>query len=322
MGRFLAIGGAMIVLGGCAAGPSGRARSPIVPAAPASSVRAALPFHDVLYVSDILDSRVDIYPQNADDPQPIGSIVAGVDTPTGMALDATHDLYVGDNETRTIASVRKGVPNDVYVYEPGSGTPSETYSQDMDHPTDVAVGRDGTVYVATFGDGYVTEFPPGSREPSLHFQAPSGTAFSLALDAANDLYVACTTSNAVFEFPPGSTQGTNLGLVLGGEPHGMTFDASGDLIVAVSKAPNSGSVIDVFPPGSTKPSKQIGGTFQPFMLALDRSQRHLYVADFGSGNHDGGVFEFDYPSGELVGKYSQGGASGAYGVAVNPPAAP
>jgi DNA-binding beta-propeller fold protein YncE len=158
--------------------------------------------------------------------------------------------------------------------------------------------------------------------PSLHFKAPSGSALTVALDAQNDLYVACADSNAVFKFPPGSTQGTNLGLVLNGEPHGMAFDSSGNLLVAVSEAPNSGSVVDVFAPGTTTPSKQIAGTFQPFMIALDKNRRHLYVADFGSGNHDGAVFEFAYPSGKLVNKYTQGGASAAYGVAVNPPAQP
>lgn len=318
---IVAVAASMLV-SSCAASGTRPGMLPSATGARYSIVRAALPVHDVLYVSDVLDSRVDIYPENTNDPAPIGSIVTEIDTPTGMAVDSSHDLFVGDNETRTIAAVRKGVPNDVYVFKPGAGSPFDDYSQDSDHPTDVAVGADGTVYVASFGDGYVTEYPPGSHTPSLHFQAPSGTAFSLALDAANDLYVACTTSDAVFEFAPGSTNGTNLGLVLGGEPHGMAFDASGDLLVAVSKAPNSGSVIDVFPPGSTTPSKQIMGTFQPFMIALDRSQRHLYVADFGSGNHDGGVFEFAYPSGRLVGKYRQGGASAAYGVAVNPPSSP
>src|ERR1700682_4298697 len=102
--------------------------------------------------------------------------------------------------------------------------------------------------------------------------------------------------------------------------NGMAVDKQGNLLVAVSSAPNSGSVIDVFAPGNPNPSKQFGGVFQPFMIDLDRGEHHLYVADYGSGNHDGGVFEFSYPSGTLVNKYTQGAASEAYGVAVNPPA--
>ena len=280
----------------------------------------SLPYRDVLYVSDPNDSRVDIYPLNTDNPAPIGEFSSGLETPTGMALDASHNLYVANNTDNVNASHLKDVPYFVSVFEPGKANPSASYWKDLRHPTDVVVGSDGTVYVASLGDGYVTEYPPGSMTPSQHFSPPSGSAFAVALDAQNDLYVACTNSNAVFEFPPGSTQGTNLGLVLGGEPHGMAFDSHGNLLVAVSMAPNSGSKVDVFPPGSTKPSAQIGGVFQPFMIDLDQSERHLYVADFGSGNHDGAVFEFSYPAGKLIGKYSQGAASVAYGIAVNPPA--
>ena len=58
------------------------------------------------------------------------------------------------------------------------------------------------------------------------------------------------------------------------------------------------------------------------MIALDKAQRHLYVADFGSGNHDGGVFEFTYPGGRLITKYTKGGAAAAYGVSVSPPSVP
>jgi DNA-binding beta-propeller fold protein YncE len=257
---------------------------------------------------------------NANNPAPIGEIRAGLETPTGMAVDATHLLYVANNTDNKNISHIKAIPYFVSVYAPGSGFPETMYSQDLRHPTDVAVGADGTVYVASFADGYVTEYPPGSQTPSLHFLPPSGSALAVSLDSNNNLYVACATSNAVFEFPPGSTVGTNLGLVIGGEPHGMAFDTAGNLVVAVSKAPNGVSVIDVFSPGGTMPSSQIGGVFQPFMLTFDHSKRHLYVADYGSGNHDGGVFEFAYPSGTLVGKYSQGAASAAYGVAVNPPA--
>jgi len=327
--KAVAVAGVVLIFAGCTGSGvlpgsgSSASASASIPAEPKTwRVARTLPDKDVLYVSDILDSRVDIYPLNTADPSPIGSIVQQVYVPTGMAVDAAHDLLVANNETPITPTIGKGLPTHVNVYPPGADRPSGSYWQDLDHPTDVAVGVDGTVYVASFGDGSVTEYAPGSNTPSLHFQPPSGSALAIALDAHNNLYVACATSNLVFEFAPGSTQGTNLGLVLGGEPHGMAFDAGGDLIVAVSMAPNSGSVVDVFSPGSKTPFQKITGTFQPFMIALDKGQCHLYVADFGSGNHDGAVFEFTYPGGRLVTKYSKGGASGAYGVGVSPPSVP
>ena len=308
-----------IMLAGCAVtGP--HQNTPPAGIAHDYAFRQNLPSRDVLYVSDPIYSRVDLYPLNTNNPASIGEIRSGLETPTGMAVDTLHNLYVASNTDNRNVAHFKGVPYFVTVYAPGSGSVDLWYSIDLRHPTDVAVGNDGTVYVASFGDGYITEYPPGSATPSLHFQPPSGSPLAVALDANNNLYAACANTNQVYEFPPGSTQGTNLGLMLGGEPHGIAFDSSGNLVIAVSAAPNSGSVVDVFPPGNTKPSKQISGVFQPFMIAFDRSQRHLYVADYGSGNHDGGVFEFAYPAGTLVGKYAQGAASAAYGVAVNPPA--
>ncbi len=310
----------LVSLAGCAASESAQGMAPRLGSAEFAG-QATLPHHDVLYVSDPIDNRVDLYPLNTADPAPIGEINAGLQTPTGMALDLSHRLYVADNTDNVNAGHSKRVPYFVMEYAPGESGPDTIYWQGLHNPTDVAAGGDGTIYVASFGDGYITEYPPGSEIPSQHFLPPSGHALALALDGANDLYVACASVNAVFKFPPGSTQGTNLGLVLQGEPHGMAFDSAGNLLVAVSAAPNSGSAVDIFAPGQTQPSTQIGGVFQPFMLDLDRSEHHLYVADFGSGNHDGAVFEFAYPSGNLISKYTHGAASAAYGVAVNPPAA-
>lgn len=303
---------------GCAGMSSQPTNAPTLPRMGIES-RQTLPSKHVLYVSDPIDSRVDIYPLTTGNPAPIGHITSGIWAPTGLA-ENSQKLYVANNTRPINLSGTKGIPDTVTVYAAGSGSPESTFSQDLLTPTDVIVGRDGTVYVASFGDGFVTEYPPGSMTPSLHFRPPSGSPLAVALDARNNLYVAVTTTNAVFKFAPGSTQGKNLGLALPGEPHGMAFDSHGNLLVAVSMAPGSGSVVDIFPPGKTVPSAHIGGVFQPFMIDLDLSERHLYVADFGSGNHDGGVFVFSYPSGNLVAKYARGAASAAYGVAVNPPA--
>jgi DNA-binding beta-propeller fold protein YncE len=280
----------------------------------------ALPHRDVLYASDPISTRVDIYPLNANNPAPIGGLTGGIETPTGMALDSAHNLYIANNTDNKNVGHTKSVGWFVTLFAPGQAQPESAYFQGLHSPTDVVVGADGTVYVASFGDGYVTEYPAGSMLPSQHFLPPSGNAIALTLDAQNNLYVACAITNAVFKFAPGSTQGTSLGLSLNGEPHGMAVDQHGNLLVAVSTAPVSGSAVDVFPPGKTHPSAQFTGVFQPFMIALDRDERHLYVADYGSGNHDGAVFEFAYPTGTLIGKYTQGAASAAYGVAVNPPA--
>jgi hypothetical protein len=56
------------------------------------------------------------------------------------------------------------------------------------------------------------------------------------------------------------------------------------------------------------------------MVALSRSGSRLFVADYGTGNNDGGVFVYAYPAGTLLFKDTQGAAAGAYGVAIDPSA--
>ncbi|MBV8197456.1 MAG: hypothetical protein JO263_04935, partial [Candidatus Eremiobacteraeota bacterium] len=121
----------------------------------------------------------------------------------------------------------------------------------------------------------------------------------------------------IYKYAPGQTTGSDLGITFSGSPHGLAIDRQGDLLVAVSTAPSPGSSIEVFPPGKIHPKYTITGVFQPFMLALGRDQHQLLVADFGSGNGDGGVFRFAYPSGTLLGKDTQGPAASAYGVALD-----
>ncbi|HMF27923.1 MAG TPA: hypothetical protein VKE42_04070, partial [Candidatus Cybelea sp.] len=74
--------------------------------------------------------------------------------------------------------------------------------------------------------------------------------------------------------------------------------------------------IEIFARGKKHPKQVLTGPFQPFMVALSSDEQRLYVADYGTGNNDGGVFVFSYPDGTQLFKDTTGAAAGAYGVAV------
>ena len=199
-------------------------------------------------------------------------------------------------------------------YPKGQTTHSKTLTG-AGSPKYVVVGLDGTVYVSNFNgsaNGDVIEYAGGSTTPTqtIPFQSfPAG----LALDAHDRLYVAYndqTNSDIeVLRFASGKTTGKNLGIhVKFGYAGGATVDANGDLVFA----DQAHSLVDVFPPGQTQPSQQIGGFSIAYQIALNRKHTHLYVSA-----PSGAVAEVTYPAGVLL-KTITNSLGGAYGVATSP----
>lgn len=267
-------------------------------------------------------NEVDGYPAGANNPSPLRRIVNGLSAPTGVAVDASGNVYVCNNSGFGMGPKGKSSYWTVTVYHRGKAKPFEAYTDGVWNPVDVAIAGDGTVYIANYSSA-VTVYPPGSLHPSLTLTAPSGQApIGIAFDRSGNVYVSYVFGSgggSIYKYAPGQATGSNLGIAFSGSsPHGLAFDRSGNLLVAVSKAPQSGSSIQVFAPGAVKPKRSIGGVFQPFMLAMSPNGRRLFVADYGNGNgSNGGVFKYAYPSGTLLVKDEQGAAAWAYGIALS-----
>jgi DNA-binding beta-propeller fold protein YncE len=77
----------------------------------------------------------------------------------------------------------------------------------------VAVDAAGTLYVANYGIGKITEYPAGSTalsSPSVTLSNGISDPHGLAVDAAGTLYVVTNPSgNAVAEYPAGSTSSSS-----------------------------------------------------------------------------------------------------------------
>jgi sugar lactone lactonase YvrE len=301
--------------------PSAAEKSALRAPAPDDAAGARVPAR--LYAGGPIRNAVDVYPAFANNPNPVGEIVTGLSAPTGVAVDTAGNVYVCNNAGKYAQG--KSTVWTVTVYKRGQTAPFRTYSDGVWSPVDVAVAPDGTAYIANYSSA-VTVYPPNGVHPSRTLVAPSGKApVGIALDAAGDVFVSYVnlgSGGVVYEYAPGQNTGSNLGIVFAGDPHGLAVDREGNLVVAVSKAPSSGSLIEVFAPGSAILKMTMSGPFQPFMLAFSRNGRRLFAADFGSGNNDGGVFEYSYPSGTFVARYTKGAGASAYGVAIDPAAAP
>jgi sugar lactone lactonase YvrE len=259
----------------------------------------------LIYVSDFSANAVEIYPATGQNPDPIGEITDGVSGPEGSFVDARGDLFVTNVTNFTVT-----------MYPRGKTTWSLRYTG-FAYPTNVAVGADGTVYVDDLVGQKVVAFPAGKTRSKLTIDVtyPQGAA----LDSKNNLYVSYNTGGhgagpgQVNEYAPGSTKGESLGLPIIWSA-GDAIDGSGDVVVADQGSGSGNAAVDVFPPGSTKPSQTITqGLEDPFRIAFDGAFKHLYVAD----PEVNALLVYDYSSGKLVNSITNGLKS-VYGVAVSP----
>ena len=263
----------------------------------------------LVYVDDNNGNVVYVYDKAALTQGPIGEITSGVSAPNGLAVDRRGNLYVANSDNTNSA------------YHPGNTTPFRTYSSGISLPFGLVISAStGRLYVANLNSYDVTEYPKGSTTPdvTISFQYLEGNdPFGVALDAQDDLFVTALgyPIAQAYEVPFGSSTPEDLGINGITVMHGIAVDKKGNVIIV----DQGGKTIDIFPPGSDTPKKKItDGLIQPILIALNRRQRRLYVADAGSNGYDGGLWVYSYPGGKLLVQVHLPGFTVPEGVAVSP----
>jgi hypothetical protein len=264
----------------------------------------------LIYVSDLANNVVDIFDAYGHHQKLIGQITDGFSNPTGVTTDKSGNLYVSSGQI---------APFKVTVYSPGSVTPSVTYTQGISQPIGVAVDGSGRLYVANQGGYDVTEYPKGSTNPdrTISFSALEGNdPFGLALDAGGDLFVAAFgyPLAQAYELKRHSSTPQDLDINTVYVMHGIAVDALGNVLVADDGTHS----IKIYPPGSNIMSMEITrGLLQPMLIALNRQQDRLYVADAGV-TMNGTLRIYSYPAGRLINTITFPGNTLPYGVALSP----
>jgi len=229
-------------------------------------------------------------------------------SPSGVAIDAAGNLYVGDFNNHLVKEIMAGSgtvvtlapgftfsspngvaldaagnlyigdsgANKVYKIPAGGGTPTAIGSG-FSNPDGVAVDAEGNVYVANQGNNTVTKIPGGNGTPvsiGSGYNLPCG----VAVDAAGNVYVADYGSNSVKKIPLGT--GTPVAIGSGfTHPYGVMVDASGNLIVA----DRGNNAIKVIPAGSNTPIT-IGTGFTAVCGVAEDGAGNIYAADYGDTN--------------------------------------
>jgi uncharacterized protein (TIGR03437 family) len=216
-----------------------------------------------LYVSDAIDHRV-----RKIAPGGVITTVAGtgrpgfggdggqadaaqLKTPYGIAVDADGNLYIADlgnfrirkvtpgGVIRTIAGGGESVP---------SGDGGDATTARLNQPRNVAVDREGNVYISDFGDHRVYRIAPGGTIAKVAGTGVRGSAgdggaaawaqlsspAGLAVDADGMLYIADSGNNLIRKVERGLIRTVGTTGALQATPTGIALDRAGDLYVALT----------------------------------------------------------------------------------------
>lgn len=194
----------------------------------------------------------------------------GVNAAYGVALDSKADLFVS-----SFASGSGGV---VTEYAPPYSTATATIASiGSGFPTGLAVGADGTLYIANmFSDTISSVAPPYTGTPQTVISGlndPDGIIF----DASGNLWVAESYVQDVREYAPPYTNGYTS-YPLGAYPSDVGFDTNKNLFVLVY-ANSVPEILEFAPPYTGAPTATItGGGVSQAGITLDPAN-NLYVAD-------------------------------------------
>ena len=186
--------------------------------------------------------------------------IATLTYPTGVALDASGDLYIADHDNNVI---RKVSPNGIITTVAGNGSnasPSYTGPASgvkLSAPFGVTVDASGNLYIADGGNGVIRKVNPsgivstvaggGTNTGSNYSGAATGAAispFSVSVDVSGNLYIVDakvirkvdSSGNMTTVAGGGSNAGASYtGAATGATlsaPQNLALDASGNFYIA------------------------------------------------------------------------------------------
>lgn len=236
------------------------------------------------------------------------AVAAALNEPTGLAFDASGNLYVADTDNNRIRRIALG---GTITTVAGNGTAG--YTGDGGPARAAALNQPRAVAVDAAGDLYISD---SGNERIRYVSAASGTISTLAgtgatgmagdggpaaaaqlfdpaglrLDGAGNLYIADEGNNALRRIGPDgriSTLATQLN-----RPADVVLDAQGDIYIAevggnrVMERTPTGTLTTVAGTGAAGYSGDGGKALaaqlnRPAALALDSSGT-LYIADLGN----------------------------------------
>jgi sugar lactone lactonase YvrE len=230
--------------------------------------------------------------------------------PTGVAVDASGNVYVADNGNHLIREISPaGVVSTLAGsgsagFANGSGTGAK-----FNYPQGIAVDGAGNVYVADYGNNMIREISPAGMVTTLAGKSTGGSVngadtaatfnqpTGVAVDAAGNVYVADSGNNMIRKISAAGGVTTLAGSGSAGFANGngksasfngctgIALDATGNVFIAdygnnlVRKISPAGEVSTL---GSGTGGSAKGTLFSgPYGVAVDAAG-NVYVANYGN----------------------------------------
>jgi trimeric autotransporter adhesin len=189
---------------------------------------------------------------------------ASLSTPQGVAVDGSGNVFIADSGNFCVRKVTSaGLITTVAGNQNAgfSGDNGPALQASMSSPSSVAVGADGSIYIADFGNARIRKVTPDGIISTIAGNGIQGTAGDggpatkaslwgpqqIALDGAGNVYVADELNSAIRKITPAGIMTTVAG-TLGsggysgdggpatkarlGDPSGVAVDAAGNLYIA------------------------------------------------------------------------------------------
>lgn len=186
-------------------------------------------YDPIVYVADTNNNRI----QQFDTAGNLISVAGGVSAPHGLAFDG-YVLYIADTGNHRVLAWGDFYDgfDPPYIPNGGHGSGPDQY----DGPTAVALGPNGTIYIADTGNDRVLAVGTGyfgaAGSGDGQFVAPTG----LAVDAGGNVYVADQGNDRVQVFTPAGSfvsafgaPGTGVGQLEA--PSGLAYDVSRSRVI-------------------------------------------------------------------------------------------
>jgi sugar lactone lactonase YvrE len=214
-------------------------------------------------------------PQAVFSPGTQSSVVSGLNSPAGLAVDGSGNVYIASSSSNNVSKYSNGSQSAV-----GSGLSSSS---------GVAVDGGGNVFVADTGNHQVVEVPWTGSSYGTQTTVVSGlnSPKSVAVDGAGNLYIADSGTKNVVKLS-WIVSGYDAQLTLantttnpGIDPVGVAVDSSGNVYIADTGANHQ--VVEVSWTGSGYGSQAVvdSGLSSPVSVAVDGGG-NVYIADSGT----------------------------------------
>jgi Beta-propeller repeat len=274
---------------------------------------------ELLYVADPTGSPsytgvIDIFSLRGLTYKLIGQIQDD-DDPNGMTTDSAGNLYVTDLGVATEGPAA----GDIKVYPKGSISYSRLIVPAHWIPFDVAVGRNGTMYVAniapfaSFSPGSVSIYPPLASQPSRVLKLSNFQVDGITLhERTTTIYISYQSQagdGRIAEFKHARGKAIDLGVSYT-EPWGILEDGNDNLLAC-----DGSGTIEVYSEATGKLVQQISVPNGAAWEAFNQRRSQLFVSNFEQ------VEILSYPAGAVIGTIDAGFSKSNYptGVAYWPP---